>query len=71
MKYIIALFMLVLAQTSWALDMPAELRGQTVTVIVPYAAGGGSDVFSRILAAKIKTQTGRGPAQWVNPTRFG
>jgi tripartite-type tricarboxylate transporter receptor subunit TctC len=58
MKYITALFMLVLTQITWALDMPPELRGQTVTVIVPYAAGGGSDVFSRMLAAKIKTQAG-------------
>jgi tripartite-type tricarboxylate transporter receptor subunit TctC len=38
--------------------MPSEIKGQTVTVVVPYGAGGGADTFSRLLAAKIKTNTG-------------
>lgn len=49
--------MALIAGASMA-EVPPELRGQNITVIVPYAAGGGSDVFSRMLAAKIKQQAG-------------
>lgn len=58
MKYIIAVTLWVLAQLAWAETPPAELQGQTITVIVPYAAGGGSDVFSRLLATRVQNLTG-------------
>jgi len=49
---------LMLFSTLAAADMPLELKGQTITVVVPYGAGGGADTFSRMLAAKIKSNTG-------------
>lgn len=59
MRAVIAVVLALVATSVGAFEQPPpELRGQTVTVVVPYAAGGGSDQFSRMLAARIKTQTG-------------
>lgn len=58
MKKILLSFALFLSATVSAVEMPQELRGQTITIIVPYAAGGGADTFSRMLAARIKVNTG-------------
>jgi tripartite-type tricarboxylate transporter receptor subunit TctC len=58
MKKILLSLLLAVSIPAFAGDMPQELKGQTVTVIVPYAAGGGADTFSRLLAAKVKANTG-------------
>jgi tripartite-type tricarboxylate transporter receptor subunit TctC len=57
MKKLTVLFLLFFSGITFA-EMPSELKGQTITVVVPYAAGGGADTFSRLLAAKIKSNTG-------------
>jgi tripartite-type tricarboxylate transporter receptor subunit TctC len=57
MKKLVILFLALFTTTVFA-NVPAELKGQTITVIVPYAAGGGADTFSRMLAAKVKANTG-------------
>lgn len=57
MKFLISLFLTLFSSLTFA-DMPLELKNQTITVIVPYGAGGGSDTFSRMLAAKVKENTG-------------
>jgi len=60
MKHLIALIATIaMAVPAWAqLPVPKELQGRTIAVIVPYAAGGQSDVWNRILAARIKENTG-------------
>jgi tripartite-type tricarboxylate transporter receptor subunit TctC len=60
MKFLIALFvsMAALLTSAQASDIPAELRGQTVTIVVPYAAGGNSDVWFRMLSKQVTTKTG-------------
>jgi tripartite-type tricarboxylate transporter receptor subunit TctC len=57
MKYMLAALTMFVSAAVFA-EMPSELKGQTVTVVVPYGAGGGADTFSRLLAAKVKTNTG-------------
>ncbi len=37
----------------------AQGSGETLKIVVPYPAGGGSDVVARILAEKLKTSLGR------------
>ena len=53
-------FLLVcgLSLSALAQDVPRELSGQQINIIVPYAPGGGSDQFSRILATKVRALTG-------------
>jgi tripartite-type tricarboxylate transporter receptor subunit TctC len=60
MKSIVVLIAaIVMAMPAWAkLEVPKELQGRTIAVVVPYAAGGQSDVWNRILAARIKESTG-------------
>ncbi len=60
MKYFIAFFLATtVSLAAWAkLEVPRELQGKTVAVVVPYAAGGQSDSWNRILAARIKESTG-------------
>lgn len=60
MKRLIAFFAaLTLALPAWAqIPVPKELQGKTVTVIVPYPAGGQTDTWNRISAAKVKDLTG-------------
>lgn len=60
MKQLVALFAaLIVAVPAWSkLEVPKELQGRTVAVVVPYAAGGQSDGWNRILAARIKENTG-------------
>jgi tripartite-type tricarboxylate transporter receptor subunit TctC len=60
MKRLIALFTaLTLALPAWAqIAVPKELQGKTVTVIVPYPAGGQSDVWNRVTATKVRDLTG-------------
>ena len=57
MKKLTVLFLLFFSSITFA-EMPAELKGQTITVVVPYGAGGGADTFSRMLAARVKANTG-------------
>jgi tripartite-type tricarboxylate transporter receptor subunit TctC len=60
MKRLIALIAaLTLALPAWAqIPVPKELQGKTVTVIVPYPAGGQSDVWNRVTAGRVKELTG-------------
>lgn len=46
------------ALTAVAMEVPAEIRGKTVTYIVPYGAGGQTDITARYLAKKIEDRTG-------------
>lgn len=57
MKHTLIAFLLLFSINVFA-EQPAELKGQTITVVVPYGAGGGADTFSRMLAAKVKANTG-------------
>jgi tripartite-type tricarboxylate transporter receptor subunit TctC len=57
MKKLTVLFLLFFTSTVFA-EIPPELKGQTITVVVPYGAGGGSDIFARMFAAKVKQNTG-------------
>lgn len=57
MKRFFFAFLILLSLPAFA-EVPPELKGQIITVIVPYGAGGGADTFSRMLAAKIKINTG-------------
>lgn len=57
----------VLAGTAGLLAAPATLRAQDapfpnrpVTVIVPWAAGGSTDAFARVLAQRLSTDIGQG-----------
>ncbi len=58
MKTLLTFLFFLWASVAWAQDMPRELVGQQITIIVPYAPGGGSDQFSRILATKVRANTG-------------
>jgi tripartite-type tricarboxylate transporter receptor subunit TctC len=60
MKRLIAFFAAVtMALPAWAqIAVPKELQGKTVTVIVPYPAGGQSDVWNRVTATKVRDLTG-------------
>jgi len=60
MKRLLTL-LLSLSLTSTVLadiKIPKELQGKTINVVVPYSAGGNTDVWARINAAKIKDLTG-------------
>jgi tripartite-type tricarboxylate transporter receptor subunit TctC len=59
MKSIIALFLSIFSINAVAsLEVPPEIKGKTVTIVVPYGAGGGSDTFSRMFATKVSAMTG-------------
>lgn len=58
MKTLLALLLTSLCLTSQARDIPAELAGKNITVIVPYGAGGNSDITARQLAKTVETITG-------------
>jgi len=69
MKKLTVLFLLFFSGITFA-EVPYELKGQTITVIVPYGAGGGADTFSRMLAAKIKSNTGLSIVIYNKPGAF-
>lgn len=60
MKHLIALIAAItMALPVWAqIAVPKELQGKTVTVIVPYPAGGQTDVWNRVTAGRVKELTG-------------
>jgi tripartite-type tricarboxylate transporter receptor subunit TctC len=57
MKKLFVLFLLFFTTATFA-EIPPELKGQTITIVVPYGAGGGSDIFARMFSAKVKQNTG-------------
>ena len=57
-KFLLTALTVILYNSAWAMDMPRELRGQTVTIVVPYAAGGNGDFWFRLLARQVTTNTG-------------
>lgn len=60
MRHLVALLAtLVFASNVMAqIDVPKELQGKTISVVVPWAAGGQSDVWNRITGARVKDLTG-------------
>ena len=58
MKKLLTLLLLSLCLTTHARDIPAELAGKTITVIVPYGPGGNSDITARQLARTVEQITG-------------
>ena len=58
MKKLLTLLLTSLCLTSQARDIPAELIGKTITVIVPYGPGGNSDITARQLAKSVEQITG-------------
>jgi tripartite-type tricarboxylate transporter receptor subunit TctC len=60
MKFVLSMLVgwsLIIAN-ALATEMPTELRGQTVTIVIPYAAGGQSDSWYRLLTRQVTTNTG-------------
>ncbi len=59
-KNILLVAITMLASSSYAtsLVVPAALKGKVISVIVPYGAGGQSDVTARQLAEKVQKKTG-------------
>jgi tripartite-type tricarboxylate transporter receptor subunit TctC len=56
MRFLAALFGLLLTATlALAQDYPAR----PITLVVPYAAGGGNDVIARTVTARMSTQLGQ------------
>lgn len=58
MKKLLTLLLVSLCLTAQARDIPAELAGKTITVIVPYGPGGNSDITARQLAKTVEQTTG-------------
>lgn len=58
MKKLLTLLLLSLCLVTQARDIPAELAGKTITVIVPYGPGGNSDITARQLAKTVEQITG-------------
>src|SRR5215204_2636274 len=57
MKTLIATLMLVLGfvHETWAEEFPSK----TIKIVVPYAAGGGTDIVARIIAQKLQDKWGQ------------
>lgn len=58
MKKFVMVLMASLALGVQAKEMPAELVGRNITVIVPYGPGGNSDITARQLARGVEQTTG-------------
>jgi tripartite-type tricarboxylate transporter receptor subunit TctC len=58
MKKFLTLLLLSLCLTAQSRDIPAELTGKNITVIVPYGPGGNSDITARQLAKTVEQITG-------------
>jgi tripartite-type tricarboxylate transporter receptor subunit TctC len=54
-RRLIAMSLIAAVSPAWAQDYPAR----PVTIIVPFAAGGGTDVLARILARKLEQRLGK------------
>jgi tripartite-type tricarboxylate transporter receptor subunit TctC len=54
----LSILLLLFVSAFASAQVPAELKGQTITVIVPYGPGGGADTFNRMFANKVKQNTG-------------
>ena len=58
MKKILFICLFVISATVPAIEVPEELRGKTIQVIVPYGPGGQSDTSARELARVVERKTG-------------
>jgi len=58
MKKFLTLLLLSLCLTAQSRDIPVELTGKNITVIVPYGPGGNSDITARQLAKTVEQITG-------------
>jgi tripartite-type tricarboxylate transporter receptor subunit TctC len=58
MKEMLFSLLFFVSATVPALEVPEELRGKTIQVIVPYGPGGQSDVSARELARVVERKTG-------------
>jgi tripartite-type tricarboxylate transporter receptor subunit TctC len=60
MKKIVTIlsFVALSSAASAKIEIPKELQGKTISIVVPYPPGGQSDVWARINAAKVKEITG-------------
>jgi len=58
MKKLLFGLLLFVSAAAPALEVPEELRGKTIQVIVPYGPGGQSDVSARELARVVERKTG-------------
>ena len=58
MKKFLTLILLSLCMTAQSRDIPAELVGETITVIVAFGPGGNSDITARQLAKTVEKITG-------------
>ena len=58
MKKFLTLLLVSLCLTAQARDIPVELAGKTITVIVPYGPGGNSDITAWQLAKTVEQITG-------------
>jgi tripartite-type tricarboxylate transporter receptor subunit TctC len=58
MKKFLTLILLSLSLTAQSRDIPAELVGKTITVIVPFGPGGNSDITARQLSKTVEKITG-------------
>ena len=58
MKKFLTLLLVSLCLTAQSRDIPVELTGKNITVIVPYGPGGNSDITARQLAKTVEQITG-------------
>lgn len=58
MKKFLTLLLVSLCMTAQSRDIPAELVGETITVIVAFGPGGNSDITARQLAKTVEKITG-------------
>ena len=54
-RLLCAVFALSVSATAWAQDYP----NRNITLVVPYAAGGGLDVFARVIAPRLADRLGK------------
>lgn len=57
-KIISVLMMMAALSATAAPEMPKELKGKTIKVIIPYAPGGDTDTWQRYMAEQAKKVTG-------------
>jgi tripartite-type tricarboxylate transporter receptor subunit TctC len=58
MKKLLAIILLAISSQAYAIAVPPELQGKTISIVVPYGPGGNSDIMARMLALKVTEQTG-------------